>query len=191
VIVDLESCFRGFRRSALRVETLPEYAVGGQEEERLAAWLDGNAVPERSLHNNAFLQRIARDTLATPGRTWERLRIVDHPRTRYLDFELDTYPGSAAVGETIGIAVRKGGTAAAQDALEFTGQDFWLFDEGRDGAFAALMHYDTGGFYTGATLVDDEAGLDGCRFIAALIRPHAVPLSAYLADMRRRGRAAA
>jgi hypothetical protein len=189
VSIDLGACFRDFYESAVRVETLPAYAVGGEEAERYAAWLHGDAMPPRSLRDSDYLQMLARDALTPGGRTWERVRILDEPLSDYAQFEVDAYSANEAVGEQICIAVRAGGSPAARTDLAGMCRDFWLFDRGCPAEeFAALMHYDEHGAFLGASVAGEDE-LRQCRSALSVAMLHAVTLSAYLAG--RRAQAAA
>ena len=70
---DLSACFDLFERTADRLETLPAYAVGGSEEERLRAFRLGLPRPERSVRTSPWLARVARTT-ATGGTACDRSR---------------------------------------------------------------------------------------------------------------------
>src|SRR5215469_8721254 len=72
----LDECFDSFRHSAFHLETLPTYAVSG-EAERIQAWREGRARPERSVRTSKYLQDVARNVL--DGLERMRVRIVDHP----------------------------------------------------------------------------------------------------------------
>jgi hypothetical protein len=117
----LDECFRQFRSSAFRLETLPAYAVSG-EAERIEAWRDGRARPERSVRTSEYLREIAANVLA--GRERMRVRIV----------------------------VRNGGGEQSRPDLDSVAGDFWFFDMGTGDERAVLLEYDATGAFTGARL---------------------------------------
>lgn len=174
----LDACFRDFRVSALRLETLPAYHVAG-EAERIAAWRNGQPRPERSVRTNAYLREVAADVLA--GRDRIRIRVVDHPLSDYLRYQFAGYVESAAAGEEIRVAVRQGGTRAAQRDLAVTGPDCWVFDRGADSERVVVLYYDTDGRYQGAELADPARAAE-CLSELDWAAMHAIPLNEYLAQ---------
>jgi hypothetical protein len=100
---DLGRCFEVFKVSAFRLETLPAYAVPG-EDERLRAFRLGRPLPECSAQASAWLRRIAGTTAA--GKSWRRVRVVGRPLSEYDCYQLIGYRESAQAGEVIRIANR-------------------------------------------------------------------------------------
>ena len=174
----LDECFGSFRHSALRLETLPAYAVSG-EAERIAAWREGRARPERSVRTSAYLREVAANVLA--GRERTRVRIVDHPLSEYCLFQMSAYIESAAAGEQIRIVVRGGSEQARQD-LDVV-SDFWFFDQGTEAECAVLMDYDAAGAFTGTRLAA-EPELAVCRKLWATAYKYSVHINEYLASAR-------
>lgn len=175
----LDECFGSFRRSALRLETLPAYAVGG-EAERIQAWREGRARPERSVRTSEYLREVAANVLA--GRERIRVRVVDHPLSEYCRYQMAAYIESAAAGEQIRIVVRDGGSKQAREELEIV-RDFWFFDQGTEHERAVLLHYDANGAPTGAHLAT-EPDLALCRKLWASAYEHSVHINEYLASAR-------
>lgn len=174
----LDACFRDSRVSAVRLETLPAYYVAG-EAERIAAWREGRPRPERSVRTNAYLREVAADVLA--GRDRVRIRVVDHPLSDYLRYQFAGYVESAAAGEEIRIAVRQGGTRAAQRDLADAGPDCWVFDRGADTERVVVLYYDAAGRYQGAELAGPVVAAE-CLAQLDWAAMHAVPLNEYLAQ---------
>ena len=174
---ELGGCFDGFTRSAFRLETLPAYAAGGEEGERIAAFREGRPRPERSVRTSPWLARIAVTTAA--GKTWQRVRLLDEPLTEYQRYQLASYVESAACGEEIRIAVR-----ASRPAPGTLGHDFWLFDASTPAAFAVQLSYDASGQFTGAVRLDDPEAIMTCRAERDLAVRSSVPLNEYLAARR-------
>lgn len=176
---ELDACFDQFTVSAFRLETLPSYDVGGPEAERMAAWRNGWAVPERSVRTSPWLRRIAVTTAA--GKAWWRVRVLDDPLTEYERFELVSYAESLACGDETRIAVR--GSWPVLDGLR---EDFWLFDAGTPGAFAVKLRYDLAGQFTGAGRYDDADTLLECMAARDTAAAHSVRLIDYLATEKIR-----
>jgi hypothetical protein len=175
----LDECFRSFRHSALRLETLPAYSVSG-EAERIEAWREGRARPERSVRTSEYLREVAANVLA--GRERTRVRVVDHPLSEYCRYQMAAYIESAAAGEQIRIVVRGGGSEQARQDLEIV-RDFWFFDHGTEHERAVLLHYDAKGAPTGAHLAT-EPDLASCRKLWATAYKHSVHINEYLASAR-------
>jgi hypothetical protein len=173
----LEQCFREFRWSAARLETLPSYSVLA-EAERIAAWRKGHPRPERSVRTSEYLRDVAANVLS--GRERARVRVVNHPLTEYARYQLAGYIESAAAGEEIRIAVR----ADAPDALSSLGPDFWLFDRATPHARAVIMQYDGDGRFTGSVAATD-AQVSACTAAWGVSREHSVSLNEYLASIRQ------
>jgi hypothetical protein len=184
----LDECFAWYHTSAVRLETLQAYSVGGSEAERLAAWERGYPIPERSVRTSEYLREVAAGVLA--GRERQRVRIVDLPATDYTRFEtLVAYPESAAAGEEIRIAVRNGGIPEAQKALAGIDSDAWFFDLGTEDERCVLMEYEADGAYTAAHLATEVDHRHLRKLLAKAVH-HSVPLAEYLAQARRRTAAA-
>jgi len=174
---DLNACFDLFKRSAFRLETLPAYAVGGAEEERLRAFRLGLPRPERSVRTSPWLARIAQTTAA--GKSWRRIRVLGWPLTEYQRYQLAGYQESAAAGDVIRIADR-----SAHPELTALDRDFWLFDADSPQPFAALMSYDSTGAYLGSEISTAPEAINRCKAALQMAGRYAVPLDTYLARLR-------
>lgn len=175
----LDECFDSFRHNALRLETLQAYAVSG-EAERIRAWREGRARPERSVRTSEYLREVAANVLA--GRERTRVRIVDHPLSEYCRYQMGSYIESAAAGEQIRIVVRLGGSMQARQDLDIV-TDFWFFDQGTEHERAVLLDYDANGAPTGAHLAT-KPELASCRKLWATAYKHSVHINEYLASAR-------
>jgi hypothetical protein len=177
----LDECFGSFRHSALRLETLPAYTASS-EAERIQAWREGRARPERSVRTNGYLREVAENVLA--GRERTRVRIVDHPLSEYCRYQMAGYIESAAAGEQIRIVVRRGGgSKQARQDLDIV-SDFWFFDQGTEHERAVLLDYDAQGAQTGMRLAT-QPDLALCRRLWATAYRHSVHINEYLASARR------
>jgi hypothetical protein len=134
---EFDASFDTFKTSAFRLETLQSYAVSA-EDAWLRALREGLPRPERSIRTSAWLRRIAASTMA--GKSWSRARLVRHPLSEYLQYEIFSYIESAAVGEETRIV-----DLGIYPHLKDLGPDFWYFDADEPGEFAIVMHYDADG----------------------------------------------
>lgn len=166
-----DALFDTFHTTAVRLETLPAYAVADYEGDRLTAFVLGRPLPLRTIATDPWLARIATTTLA--GKQWSRVRVLDEPLTDYERFELAVFPESQAVGEAIHVLPRH--------ALTIDGPDFWLFDGDTPAARAVLMDYAPDGSWLGARLVDDPTMITVCRSRLAQALEAARPLNEFLA----------
>jgi hypothetical protein len=172
---DLTQCFDVFTHSAFRLETLPRYTVAG-EAERLTAFRLGLPRPERSVRTSPWLARIARTTAA--GKSWRRVRILDHPLTEYQRYQLIGYQESDSAGDVIRIAERQ-----THPELARLTRDFWLFDQDALQPFAALMCYDDQGSYLESEITTNPEVIKACRQARDLAERFAVPLHTFLAHV--------
>lgn len=171
----LDELFDSFAATAVRVEALPVYAVGGAEAERIAAWREHRPRPERSVRTNAYLRRIAVTT--AQNKRWTRLRVLDTPLTWYEEYQLAGYIESQAAGEEILIVDRGAGEPPA---------DFWLFDAGLPDVRAAAMSYAGDGSFLGVTMFDGVRA-EPFEATARALTTAAVPLNTWLAARERIG----
>lgn len=166
-----DALFDTFHVTAVRLETLPAYAVADYEGDRLDAYLAGRPLPVRTVATDPWLARIATTTLA--GKQWSRIRVLDEPLTDYQRFELAVFPETQAVGETIRIVPR--------GAVTLDGPDFWLFDGDTAAARAVVMSYGPDGQWLGAELAEDPETVATCVRRLRATAAVSVPLNAYLA----------
>jgi hypothetical protein len=169
-----DALFDTFRSTVIRLETLPAYAVGGAEGERLAAFRAGLPRPLRNVVTDPWLARIARTSME--GKDWRRVRIVDDPLTDYQRYQMASYRESQATGEGVFIA-RRGDVPAPPTQVG----DFWLFDAGTPEEHAVLMRYDEDGHWLGADDVRNPAAVAALVAESAAVIEHAVPLNVFLA----------
>ncbi|MGH3720804.1 MAG: DUF6879 family protein [Pseudonocardiaceae bacterium] len=154
------------KKSAFRLETLPQYLVP-QEAERFAMWNAGKPIPPRTPGNSEMLARLQSD--AARGFRRYRVHILDQPLTAYLRFELYLYIDGVAAGSEIYVVDRDDHPDLA--ALH---EDFWLYDD----EIAVRMIYDDGGHFLHPELIDDIEPY--CQMRDTALR-HAEPLTDYLA----------
>lgn len=171
---DFDAYFNRFNGQVVRIETRQHYAVT-EEDARIAAFRRGLPRPERSVRTSPWLRRIAFTTAL--GKQWQRIRIVEHPLSEYLRYQLPGYSESLAAGEEILIADR-----AAAPELAGLRDDFWLFDAGTPNAFALLMEYDGDGRFTGYEHTTDPEVITRCVRQRDTAAAYTVPLNTYLAQ---------
>lgn len=114
-IVDLS------RKSAFRLETLPQYLVP-EEANEFAAWKTGEKWPLPTPETNSWLAY--RQKRTQQGYRWYRVHVLDHPLSEYTRFELHVYQALQAAGEEIYIVDRH-----AHPNLDELREDFWLIDD--------------------------------------------------------------
>jgi len=163
---DLRRIGGAAKKSAFRLETLPQYLVP-QEAERFADWKAGKLIPPRAPENDEGIARLQRD--AARGFRRYRVHILDQPLTAYLRFELYLYLDSVAVGSEIYVADRDDHSELAE-----LREDFWLYDD----EIAIRMIYDDEGHFLYSEPIEDIGPYRELRDIAL---SHGEPLIDYLA----------
>jgi hypothetical protein len=170
-MTDLAWWLQNFRRSAFRLETLPEYRVE-QEVEWLAEWRRSGTVPQLSPENDSWCKLI--HEARSSGRRMQRVRLVSSPLTDYERFELATFRDSVTAGEEIRICHRESWKRIETDANP---GDFWLFDE----QTTIMLNYDPEGRFQGT-----EDGVSSiCIRQRDLALEHSIPLADFLARTTR------
>jgi hypothetical protein len=162
---DLAWWLSNFERSAFRLETLPEYDVP-QEAEWLEAFKRDGSLPHLSPENDSWLKLVS--SCGPQQKQMQRVRIVTHPLSDYLRFELALFQSSVASGEDIRVA----------SDHSFDCGDFWLFDDHT----VILLRYDAGGRFVGT---DQPADVVPYRRIRDLALERSIPLGQYLARAAR------
>jgi len=157
--------FERFRRSAFRLEARDVYSVPDEQED-LAAFLNGQQVPARTPGNDSWLALVAGATAA--GRGVVRVRVVGRPVTDYTRFEFAAYIENVMAGEEVRV-VERGWLDGAD--MAWANDDFWIFDD----ETVALLRYDEHGHFLGAERAGDPAA-----YLSA--RQRALALSVDLAD---------
>ncbi len=165
-VEELLDLFEGATCSVFRLETLPVYAVGW-EDERLQPFLATGQLPPPDADRLAFVHRIQQRT--GRGVAWSRVHIVEQPLTDYLRYELAAYAENEQGGEQVWIADR----AASPDLFSLT-EDFVLVDD----KVGVWFRYDADGHLLGYERVT-ATDLDRCRQQRDLALAHAVRLADY------------
>jgi hypothetical protein len=166
---DLAWWLKHFQRSAFRLETLPAYSMP-QEADMLAAFCRGQEVKLPEDHPWPQLVRGATQT----GRTMQRVRVVSHPLTDYLRFELSLFPRSVEAGEDVRVAVLDD-----HPELQVCEHDFWSFDD----QVVVVLEYDNTGRFLGTRIEQD---LIHYRQLRELALSCSMELSAYTTRAARR-----
>jgi hypothetical protein len=164
--------FARFRKSAFRLEALPQYL--GTSDPAFRAFCEGRPLPlsERPTKQD-WMRRVA--NACAQGKRIYRVHVLDQPLTPYLQYELASYPENVEAGEEVYIADRTGRPHLA----ELT-EDFWLCDADSDRPFALLMNYDTEGRFLKGELSDDPAVIERCRRQRDLALANSVSLQEFL-----------
>lgn len=154
---DLAWWLENFERSAFRLECLPQYLVP-QEVEMLAAFKRGEEV--RLANDHAWLKLIR--SCMSNGRSMRRVRVVSHPLSEYLHFEMSLYSQCVAAGEEIRVS-----------ETHFA-DDFWLFDD----QTVIILQYDSAGRFLGTEQAEDVVPFRRQRDLAL---EYSIPLADFLA----------
>lgn len=93
---EFDALFTSFERGAFRLETLQVYA--GAYEDEVRAVLAGDPRPANPI-GDKWAARIRADRVA--GKTWQRVHVIEEPRTDYLRYELAVYARNVAAGEDV------------------------------------------------------------------------------------------
>jgi hypothetical protein len=166
---DLAWWLANFQWSAFRLEVLPAYFIP-QEAELLAAFRRGEDVTVPDDHPWPPLVQRATQS----GKTMQRVRLVAHPLSDYLRFELSLYPRSVEAGEDIRVA-----SLDEHPELTACNQDFWLFDD----EAAVVLDYDDRGGFLGSR---PDPDLGRYRNLRELALACSMELSAYTTRTARR-----
>lgn len=172
--LDFNGCFDRFRATAFRLETFQRYTVA-EDEPAIAGWRSGRARPEISVRTSPWAARLASSTIA--GKSWRRVRAVDHPLSEYVRWEMAAYAESSVLGEEIRILHRAGSFGGLD-------HDFWLFDAAGAEPFAIAMAYDDAGRPGEHRLVGDPDTLASYTQLQQATWEAAVPLNEFVATAR-------
>jgi hypothetical protein len=136
---ELGKLFESFRRSAFRLETLPEYRVP-QDVESLKAFRNGESRPQ-GRDDRPWLTTVHR--AIARGARMQRVRLVETPLTEYQRFQFRWgYEENTTAGEEISILDYE------PDGLLRV--DFWLFDD----RTAVVLEYDDAGRFLRAVMAE-------------------------------------
>jgi hypothetical protein len=167
-----EEFFARFRKSAFRLEALPQYL--GTSDPAFRAFSEGRPLPlsERPTKQD-WMHRVA--NACAQGKRIYRVHVLDQPLTPYLQYELASYPENVKAGEEVYIADRAG-----RPQLADLTEDFWLCDADSDRPFALLMDYDAEGRFLKGELSDAPAVIEKCRRQRDLALANSVLLDEFL-----------
>lgn len=112
--------FTDLKSSWFRLETLQHYAVDYEADEYQQFQRAGTI--ERQFDD--WQKMIVRHV--NTGRTLQRVHVIEHPRSAYIDYEIEAYKINSMAGEDIRIVDTPEGEWP--DGLP-RGYDYWLFDE--------------------------------------------------------------
>lgn len=140
---NFERLFEEFEHTAWRWECQLSYCEP-EEAEAYGRFLAGEE-PDMSF-TREHLAEVRRATRY--GRRYQRVRVLSHPLTDYLRFEMWAARANVAAGEQIRVL--------DLDQVEDLGlprHDFWLFDE----SLVAILHFDTDGMIAAELLREAQA----------------------------------
>ena len=137
--------FKTFKKSASRIETLPQYKIIGDEWDRYQSFTKGECLEK---YNSSSWAKMLRDYKKI-GKTVERIRVVPNELNSYLIFEFDCYVQSIMAGEKINVVDK-----SEYDKLvnSKTIGDYWIFDN-HD---VLYMEYDADGVFLKSRLIEDD-----------------------------------
>ena len=159
--------FTDLRSSWFRLETLQHYSVDYEADEYVQFEQTGTIDRPFGEWQNMIVRH------ASQGRRLQRVHVIEHPRSSYLDYEVEAYKINARAGEDIRIIE----TAAGEwpEGLP-RGYDFWLFDDVDTWA----MEYSPDGEFVAAQRVDDSSALARHRQWRDRALALATPLTKYV-----------
>jgi hypothetical protein len=168
---------RSWQSTSFRLEALAQYTVDFEADE-FEAFLRGDPVPPANPPEfDEWLAQLRQERAA--GRIRTRVHAIAGPLTPYLHYEIDwAYTGNAAAGEDIRIL-----HVATWSESPFGEQppDFYLLDDER----VVIMAYDEVGHWLGGEVCTASDEVARYRDLRDLALGAAVPLTDYLAALRR------
>ncbi|MGH7883700.1 MAG: DUF6879 family protein [Candidatus Dormibacteraceae bacterium] len=170
---EFDQAFASCQLSAFRLETFPEYKLAN-EEATFREFRKTGLLPE-SIKNGDWLEEI-RETTRKGIRNC-RIHVVEHPLSKYLEFEMASYHESVKAGEEVRIA-----DANLHPELKSLNEDFWLFDgegPGNDGDLL-MMKYAEDGQYLGVTRSSSCETIQRCKAQRDLALALSVPFNEYI-----------
>lgn len=169
--------FRGFRSTAVRLETLQRYEVEHEAADFTQFEATGQVPSAATPDDDEWLRLIADGVAA--GKRWERMRVVQQPLSSYLRFEMHIYGELAAAGERIYIV----DLGTDPRLVEEFRQDWWLFD----GETLVYLHYDDRGRFLDVEHVTTDVAIEDARRQHELAARFAVPLQLWIPKPQQRG----
>lgn len=161
------SLFTGLRSSWFRLETLQHYAVDYEADEYVQFQRTGTIDRPFGEWQDMIVRHVSQ------GRTLRRVHIIEHPRSSYLDYEVEAYKINARAGEDIRII--ETATGEWPEGIP-RGYDFWLFDDTDIWA----MEYTPDGEFVAAQRVEDPSALEQHRQWRNRALALATPLAEYV-----------
>lgn len=138
---DWRTFFDSYQREAFRLETLPSYGVGSEQEEYENFLTTGRLdIPD----DDPWLTRVRH--YRQTGRWIGRVHVISRPLTDYLRYEFAVYRRTVEAGEDVRIL-----DLTDQPNPGLPAQDFWLFDDTN----IVRMDYDPDGVQLGRELLEE------------------------------------
>jgi hypothetical protein len=173
----IRHALRGWRSTSFRLEALAQYTVEFETDE-FEAFLRGDPVPPPTPPEfDEWLAQLRQER--TQGKIRTRVHAIAGPLTPYLHYEIGwAYTGNAAAGEDIRIL-----HVPSWSDSPFGEQppDFYLLDNER----VVLMTYDEIGRWLGGDVIAAHDEVARYRTLHDLAISASVPLTDYLAALRR------
>lgn len=166
--------FETFKKSAFRLETLPQYLVDC-EAESFEKFKKGNPPLQPDKEHASWIETL--ESAKQRGASFSRVHLIPRELTDYLRFELCLYEFNAEAGDDIRLMYLDEVHESCNDKVNF---DFWLFDN----SLAFKVLYDLDGRYLGAERIEDKEVLGSCVEIQRELMPKATPLKEFLEKLK-------
>lgn len=138
---EMGGLFKGFRRSAFRMETHQTYTIPS-ERDSVRRFLAGQPKP---VDHNAGWHATVRANVAG-GKSMQRLKVIRRPFSDYIRYHLAwSIPGNVQAGEDYRIL-----ELTDRSELGIPEQDYWMFDD----QTVALLNFNPDGTLAGRELAD-------------------------------------
>lgn len=167
--------FTTFKKSAFRLETLPQTLVD-RHDAAFEAFLNGTPLP---LNQNEKWCQLIRES-ADEGKTFSRVHILPEKLTPYLRYEIEWgYVFNVAAGSDIRLLEYPNVTEEIRQAAK---QDYWLFDN----ETVVLMDYtQEDGRYLGARIIEPGSNIEKYNYLKDITWARATEFKEFLSKYRK------
>jgi hypothetical protein len=168
---EFTALFERFAHTAYRLETLPAYGVG-YEDESFRAFAAGESLASDPAREE--WTALIRDA-AVKGKIFQRVHLVNEPLSEYLRYEMEWWYGpNAEAGDDIRILPAWRVPPSERTTLD-TLRDYWLFDS-RD---LWVMNYDDDGRFLFAEQINDPDMIVRHTYWRDAALHYAIPYATY------------
>lgn len=156
---------RRVERSAFHFESRDDYHVAN-EDAPFSRWMNGE--PDDYVWFHSWLDLVR--GLTVSGRRVSRLRVVTHPHTKYIEWEMEMTRFNIEAGEDVRWLPRH-----LLPAVELPPDDFWLLDDG----LLIFNRFDAEGRAADSEVVTDPTMIGAARMVRDRLWSLAVPHAEY------------